>query len=248
MRLHSDYFAVATVGCARALAVLGLWSAAAHGLTVSPVLVELSPARRVSSITLSNPGDRAVSFQTQTLAWSHSDGIDRYEDTSEIVVVPPIADIAAGGSQIFRVMARAPKSAQERAYRLIFEDVSEVIAPAASSNETSINIRVNHNLPVFIAAEGKPQSRLRAGACVAPLDPKRGCVRLENDGNRYAQVKALTIESGTWRQQIQASSRVLAGAWRQWTFEVPDNVTGPLKVTADTRDGLVTAELPPTQR
>ena len=128
MRLQFIKFAVASLGFG-GLAGLGLWGSAAQALTISPVLVELSPARRVASITISNPGDTPLSFQTQVRAWSQPDGADAYADTDALFVVPPIAEIAAGGSQIFRVTTRTRLGAAEHAWRLIFEDVSELAAP-----------------------------------------------------------------------------------------------------------------------
>jgi P pilus assembly chaperone PapD len=53
-------FGVALVGVVSASAMLGLWSNVAQALTISPVLVELSPDRRITSITLSNPTDHPV--------------------------------------------------------------------------------------------------------------------------------------------------------------------------------------------
>lgn len=240
--------AVASRGCCGALSVLCLWGAAAHALTISPVLVELSPARRVASITLTNPDDRPISFQTQAMSWKQADGVDRYEETSDLIVAPPIAAIAAGGSQIFRVTLRTKPNDKEQAFRLIFEDVTQAVAPSAPSDNVGINIRVNHNLPVFVATAGPQHTGLRVGPCIAASQTTAGCVRLDNEGNKYAQVKSLTMNSGAWRKEVKVSARVLAGAWRQWTFDVPQNVTGPLKVTADTRDGPVTAELPLPQR
>lgn len=240
--------AVASVGSVGALAVLGLCGTAAHALTISPVLVELSPVRRIVSITIKNSDEQPISFQTQALAWTQVDGTDRYNETGDLVVVPPIAEIAAGGSQIFRVTTRIPQSSQEHAFRLIFEDVTEAVAPPRSSDEVAVSIRINHNLPVFVAASGKPRAESRLGACTAPPKATSGCIRLDNDGNRYAQVKSLTIESGAWRKEIEVRDRVLAGAWRQWTFDLPATVTGPLKVTAETRDGSVTTELRLPQR
>jgi fimbrial chaperone protein len=240
--------AVASVGSVGALAVLCLWGTAAHALTISPVVVELSPLRRIASITFKNPGDQPISFQAQARAWTQVDGTDRYDDTGDLIVVPPIAEIAAGGSQIFRVTTRIPQSSQEHAFRLVFEDVTEAVAPPQSSDEVSVGIRVNHNLPVFVAASGKPRAESRLGACTTPPRGTSGCIRLDNDGNHYAQIKLLTIESGAWRKEIEIRDRVLAGAWRQWTFDVPATVTGPLKVTAETRDGSVTTELRIPQR
>lgn len=244
MRLQRIRSAVAALGLG-VLAGLGLWGSAAHALTISPVLVELSPARRVASITISNPGDRPLSFQTQVRAWSQPDGADAYADTTELFVVPPIAQIAAGGSQIFRVTTRTPPSAGEHAYRLIFEDVSELAATPAG--ESSISFRVNHNLPVFFAAAGKPHLQSRLGPCIpaAALPPNTGCVRLHNEGSRYLRVKTLTLEGAHWRKDIPVGTRVLAGAWRQWTFDRPPGMTGAVRVKAETSDGPVTFEWPP---
>lgn len=221
---------------------LGLWASAAHALTISPVLVELSSARRVASITLTNPGDRPLSFQTQVRAWRQPGGEDAYVDTDELFVVPPIAEIAAGGSQIFRVTTRTRPSAEEHAYRLIFEDVSEFAAPATSSGESSISVRVNHDLPVFFAAAGKLHLQPRLGPCAhaAALPATSGCVRLDNEGSRFLGVKSLTLEGANWRKDIIVGTRVLAGAWREWTFDRPPQLTGLLRVEAETSDGPVT--------
>lgn len=246
MRLPLSKSAVASLGFS-VLAGLALWGSAAHALTISPVLVELSPARRVASITITNPGDHPLSFQTQVRAWSQPDGADAYADTDELFVVPPIAEIAAGGSQIFRVTTRTRPSAEEHAYRLIFEDVSELAVPATPpSGESSISIRVNHDLPVFFAAAGKLRLQPRLGPCAnaAALPATTGCVRLDNDGSRYLRVKSLTLEGANWRKDINAGTRVLAGAWRQWTFDRPSQLTGSLRVIAETSDGPVTFEWP----
>ncbi|MDR7151477.1 fimbrial chaperone protein [Hydrogenophaga palleronii] len=245
MRLQLTKSAVACLGRS-VLAGLGLWGAAAHGLTISPVLVELSSARRVASITITNPGDRPLSFQTQVRGWSQPNGTDVYADTTQLFVAPPIAEIAAGGSQIFRVTTRNRPSADEQAYRLIFEDVSEVFASSVPTGETSISIRVNHDLPVFLAAAGTLRLQSRLGPCAnaTTLPATTGCVRLDNEGSRYLRVKSLTLESGNWRKDFNVATRVLAGAWREWTFEQPTQLTGSLRVRAETSDGPVTFEWP----
>ena len=223
------------------LLALALSGAAAHALTISPVLVELSPARRIASITLSNPGDQPISFQAATMAWTQPDGIDRYEESDELVVVPPFAEIPAGGSQIFRVTLRQPAGAREQAYRLIFEDVTAITAPA--SEEVAVTIRFNHDLPVFAAVAGKPRAEPRLGPCTGAAPAAGGCVRLDNDGNRYVRVDSLTVEGAEGKKEFKVSTRVLAGAWRQWTFDVPGPSTGSVKVSARTSDGLVATEL-----
>ena len=69
-------------------------------------------------------------------------------------------------------------------------------------------------------------------------------MRLDNDGNRYMQVKSLTVDGVAWHKDLRVSTRVLAGAWKQWTFDLPVTVTGAIQVKADTSDGPVVFELP----
>jgi fimbrial chaperone protein len=240
-------FAVALAAFVSAVGVLGLSSTAAQALTISPVLVELSPERRIVSITISNPADHPVSFQTQSLAWTQSDGTDVYADSDDLIVVPPIAEIGAGSSQIFRVTLRAAPAAQERAYRLIFEDVTDMAPIAHPADEVTIPIFVNHSLPVFIAGPGKTLAQPRLGPCAnigqAP-PPANRCVRLDNDGTHYLQIMSLTVAGADWHKYLNSGARVLAGAWRQWTFDVPPHAAGVLQVQANTTGGLVTFTLP----
>jgi fimbrial chaperone protein len=238
-------FAVALLAVVGASAMPGL-SSKAQALTISPVLVELSPDRRITSITLSNPAEHPVTFQTQTLAWSQSDGADVYADSDELIVVPPIAQIGAGESQIFRVTLRAAPAPQERAYRLIFEDVTEIVDAAPSVGGATIDIRVNHSLPVFITPRGKAPAQPRLESCaslVPATTPASRCIRLDNDGNHYLQIKSLTVAGTDWRKNLNSGARVLAGAWRQWTFDVPPHAVGDLQVQADTSGGVVTFTL-----
>jgi fimbrial chaperone protein len=196
------------------------------------------------SVTVTNPSEGAVSFQAEVLAWSQPDGHDRCEDTTDLIVVPPIAEIAPGTSQIFRVATRTPPSPREQAYRLILEDVTaETAAPADSA---TVSIRVSHSLPVFVAATGKPRMEARLGPCAAPR--VRGCVRLDNDGDRYLTIKALTLEGIAWRKELPLGTRVLAGAWREWTFDPPAIAAGPLQVRVDTSAGMFAGELPDSPR
>jgi fimbrial chaperone protein len=223
------------------LAPLALGTGPARALTIAPVIVELSPARRVVSITITNPADRAIAFQASPRSWTLEDGADRYEDTDEILVVPQIAEIPPGGRQIFRVTARVPAVSVERAYRLVFEDVSEAVA---QTTEVAVTLRVDHDLPVFVAPPGRPRAEARISACAPPQSEGTGCVRIDNDGNRYLQVRSLTVEGEGWRKEETVNARVLAGGWRQWNYALPQIGAVPSSVTASTGDGPVSVPWP----
>lgn len=226
------------------LGLLGLGWTAAQAVTIAPVYVEISPTRRVASITVSNSADSPITFQTQVLSWQQIAGIDQYQESSELIVVPSIAEIAAGGSQVFRVTTHLPPSPQETAFRLILDDVTQLAAPAAGADVMQVVLRVNHNLPVFFAATGTPNAAPRFRDCDPPTHAGRGCVRIENAGNHYVVVKSLALASGTWRLDLPVSTRVLAGAWKQWEFDLPQDLTGRVQLAADTSNGPITGELP----
>lgn len=227
-----------------AMGLLGLCWTTAQAVVIAPVVVEISPTRRVASITVSNSDDKAISFQSQVLSWKQVDGVERYEQTDQLIVVPPIAEIAAGGSQVFRVTTRLPPGPQEVAFRLILEDVTQVVAPAAATDAMQVVLRVNHSLPVFFAAASTPSAAPRVSACGAAPRSGRGCIRIENTGNRHVVVKSLALASGDWHLDLPASTRVLASAWKQWEFDLPDNLHGDLSVSAETSSGPITGDLP----
>lgn len=227
---------------ARVLLFAGaLFAASVQAVTVSPVRVELSPAQRVATVTISNSSDQPISFQAETLTWSQQDGADRYEPTDELLVAPPIAEIPPQSSQIFRVALRGPLAeADERAYRLILEDVSEILAPQPGT----IAIRFNHNLPVFaVSANDAAKAEPRWSRCAA--SPGKGCVRLDNYGSRHLRLSELTVTGPGWRQTIQGGT-VLAGAWKRWLFDLPSGGSPPAGITAMTDQGALSAELSAT--
>jgi fimbrial chaperone protein len=211
--------------------------ASARGQTISPVIVELSRARPVVSVTITNGSDHVLRLQTDPLAWKQPDGVDHYEATDDIMAVPPVADIGPGAKQIFRVTLRRKIYApDERAFRLVLEDVSDL--STAVPGDASVTLHVAHRLPVFVAGSvgGKAQPRLTLCAAGAPA-----CVRIDNDGNHYLEVRKLTATRGSWHQDL-AGTRVLAHAWRQWPLEPPAGAGGALKMVAETSAGPLIAE------
>lgn len=227
-----------------AIALLALNWTAAHAVVIAPVVVEISPSQRVASITVSNTDDKPISFQSQVWSWQQVAGTDQYAPSDQLIVVPPIAEIAPNGSQVFRVTTRLQPSPQEAAFRLVLDDVTQLADPAAGTDGMQVVLRVNHNLPVFFAGAGEPTSAPAIAACTGVAKPGRGCVRIENAGNRHLAVKSIHLSRGGWQLDLSASARVLAGAFKQWEFDLPDAPTGNLHVRAETSTGALDGELP----
>ena len=220
---------------------------AAFALGISPVLVELTPGKPVATVTIGNNSDASIVYQAESLVWRQIDGRDRYEETDDLVVVPPIAEVAAGGSQIFRVALRRPAAVQaERAYRLVLDNITEEKRPE-EAKQSNVLFRISHNLPVFVASAGVPRVQPRMAPCAPPQG--KACVRLDNDGNRRIKITGLVVEGGSdVRHDMKVLDIVLAGAWKQWTFDRPAGYAGTLTVHAETSAGPLTVVLPPPPR
>jgi fimbrial chaperone protein len=221
------------------IVVASLLTSSALAVIISPVKVELSRAQPVVTITVTNNADLPMTFQSQILAWTQVNGEDHLEESTDLLVAPAIAQIAPRGTQIFRVMQRHPTLAvAERAYRLVLDDIS---ATEHQGQVDGVNFVFSHRLPVFVAGTGNIGPKPHLGTC--PNSPEPGCVRLENNGDQYVQVRSLIVKGTNWQQDLAAGNRILAGAWNQWTFASPPMSAGRLTITAETSAGRVSFEV-----
>lgn len=231
----------------------------AASVSISPVVLEVDSPRKVISVTLKNIGDQPVTYQTEALVWQQVNGVDQNEPTDDLLVVPPIVEVPARGSQVFRVMLRSKTPAPvERAYRLILEDItSEQPESEIGGNKKNgaVAFKLTHSLPVMIAPSGKILNAIKWGPCAqAALKPvsdasaatpaaarePEACVRLLNAGNRRVKVQALTLTGRNWQQTLPLKDGVnmLAGTEREWRVPLAPGQSGaPTAVTVETARG-----------
>jgi fimbrial chaperone protein len=205
--------------------------------TITPVVVELSPRARATSVMVTNTSDRAVRYQSEVLSWAQRDGTDHHEPSRDLLVVPPIADIAPGATQVFRLAPRHRTAGAERAYRLVLEDVTPSEPDAGDG--LSVALRFRHSLPVFVPSAGG-SARARIVPCGTGSPP--GCVRIHNDGDRHVAIRSIGLQGAGWQVDSRlGATRVLAGAWMEWTLAVPADAVGPLSARAETSAGSIGA-------
>ena len=207
-------------------------SAASAGLNISPVVIEIDAARRAVAVTVSNLGTETVTFQTDTRVWRQVNGVDQFDATADLLVVPPIFKVAPNASQVFRVTLRQPQpSLTERTYRLLLEDISEV--QRAVTGAAAVGFKFVHNLPVMVAPAGRVTTAARWSTCASnPAVAKaETCVRVFNAGNRRVRVQSLTVTGDGWQQLVPVTDTVnlLAGAEREWRFLLPSGQTGAVR-------------------
>jgi fimbrial chaperone protein len=193
-------------------------AAQAQALTVLPVNLTLPPGQLAGTLTVINKGDAETSVQMRALAWSQPGGVETLTASDEVLISPPIATIAAGATQVVRLVLRHPEQTKEGTFRILLDQ----IPPAASPGTVRIALRLS--IPVF----AEPASRASPHVAFR-IENDAGHAYLvgANTGSRHDTVHdiGLTISDGTnVPTATSASPYILADSTQRWEL----TGTGPL--------------------
>jgi len=204
--------------------------ARAGSFGIAPLRVDFDESHKSDVVQIRNTSDQELSLQVEAMTWRQAeDGEDRYENTEQLVAVPPIFTLPPGETQLVRVgTVASPALDHERAYRLYLTE----ILPAKHSGGTRLRLRVG--IPVFVAPI-LPASPGLEFVSTDRLDDRLR-VTLNNPGNSHVRVKQLTIvpETENAPEQSNAAQYVLAGAQRSFFLEIPvDYAVGRIIAATD---------------
>ena len=167
---------------------------ATGGIQVSPVLVNISPERGITSIRLRNERDHAASFEVDAYVWSQQDGRDVLEPTNELMVAPGVFEIDSHDEQIIRLGAQVRNASGERAYRIVLREL-----PRPRANGAVLGFTLEMSLPVFVAsADAAPNLEARLA---------NGELTLANSGDAHIQIAGIDNNG----EPVDAPRYVLAG-------------------------------------
>jgi fimbrial chaperone protein len=188
--------------------------AAAFG--VSPIRLDLDRAARTGAITISNDDTTKLSFQMKLRRWTQDEsGVDRYEDSSDLVYFPRLATIDPKDKRVVRVGTQNEGlGATEKTYRLFIEEVPDAsVAPVPGA---AVAVRMRFALPIFVAPAAP---EVRAEALEASLQKGEIRIPVKNLGNQHVKIDTVTVTSEGKTVKELAGWYVLAGATR--AFAVP---------------------------
>jgi len=194
--------------------------AAAGQLELSPILVELSAGGRTALISVRNAGGAPMRYQARAYSWAQgTDGAMDLLPARDLVVFPPLLELAPGEARNLRVGVDATPGASERAWRLVVEELPRRdVEPG-----TQVQVLTRVGVPVFFAparpaAGGELAFLSRDGARVRFTLRNTGTVRL-----RPASVKlALRAADGSAVHERSLEAwYVLAGGERIYDVELP---------------------------
>lgn len=212
-RRHGRAVASAAALLALLLCALSMRPAlAAARFSAEPLLLKLPADKLATSLELGNQGAEAVTVQAELVRWDQAEGQDRYAPVEDVIVSPPIFELAAGATQILRVgrLKRGEAPAREVAYRL---RVAEIVAESRLRQGT-IATAMQLSFPVFVAPavkESAAQIDIRPRSAVAPdlqLD-------VNNAGAVHGKlVNLAVVQDGKVLAERPLNWYVLAGAQR----------------------------------
>jgi len=204
-----------------ALLVLG-WSlhalARASGLQVAPTSLTLQAAQNADGLWLSNTGDAPVSAQVRVYRWTQPNGEDKEEPSRQVLVSPPMIQLAAADRQLIRVIRTGPPPASaEEAYRVV---IDELPVPDTGPKK-GVQLVLRYSVPVFMGpvSNSPPQLtwKMRRDGQLAVLE-------VSNSGGTHAQVAELHFNDGRGkRTEVHPGllGYVLPGAQMRWAVKAP---------------------------
>jgi fimbrial chaperone protein len=216
--------------------VLTLPSARAQALSVVPVNVQMAPGQQAATVTVNNQGGSQTAVQIRAYKWNQEGDNDELTASNDVVVSPPIATIAPGGSQVVRLILRQPPQDREATYRIILDQIPPPAEPGV------VHVVLRMSIPIFA------QPRTRAASDVQfHVETKDGNTYLVgvNDGLRHESIRGIELKTSDGRELtagVGASPYILAGSTRHWKIDASDSVTAPndsFRLTAHSDAGSI---------
>lgn len=195
----------------------------AAGLQVTPIGLSLSAVQPADGLWLSNTGETPINTQIRVFLWTQVSGEDRLTPSNELVVSPPMMQLAAGERQLVRVIHTGKLSSEpagtERAYRLKIDELPLPLVGAPKG----LQFVLNYSLPVFV----QPSSGMAPGPILQwslKRDGEQTVLQVRNSGPAHAQLAAVSfLQSSGNRYDITPGllGYVLPGSIMRWVLKSP---------------------------
>lgn len=209
-------------------------------LEVGPIRMQMFGPERTATLTVRNADTTPVSVQVRTVDWTQPEGSDLYVPSSVLMVSPPLVTLAAGETQVIRVVIEGmPEASTERAFRLILDELPSSSDTLPAGVTTTLRILV----PVFVTPSTTSRSSLVWSATQA--DGQLTLTAL-NQGTARERLINLQLSTGGRPIGDPLEGYVLAGGRRIWTVDTDGVSVNALSVSAEGEYGTVEANVPVT--
>lgn len=222
--------------------LVGLHAAVALGSVVSlnPVRIHLSSAKRSEVLVVRNTGKTAARFQFTAHAWDETAGGQmKLTPTNDILVFPSLLEVKAGETRRVRMASTLAPGQREKSYRLIAAELPESTALGVVQVLTKLNV------PVFVQAVRSPEKP----TLTTRMEKGQLLVSLGNRGDSYFKAQSIRVVARSSSgapvfQQTLAGWYVLAHGRRDYRIDAPAAQCAEIAsitATATTEGGKTTA-------
>lgn len=200
----------------------------AGSLQVAPILLEFANGQNSQTLWLANTGEYPLRAQIRVQQWTQVDMQEVLQPSDALLASPPLIDIAAGHSQLVRLVQAAPAHpTHESAFRLIVDE----LPGGADTVASGLQFLLRYSIPVFVLPLGAIPQLERTGA-ITPTNAQllqgdwnveggNATLTLQNHSEQRIRISQLNwvTPSGT-SVEISAGllGYVLAGSQVRWTL------------------------------
>jgi fimbrial chaperone protein len=210
----------------------------AQQVLVSPLRVSFKTEQQSEIVSIRNTSNQTFTVQPKVMKWSQKDGKDVFEPTRDILVAPPIVDVAAGENQVIRIaLKRPPESGKELTYRLFLQ---QVVAPQKQSS-AALAFSWNLSLPVFVTTADS--STVASLKWTGSVSGKTMTLTAVNSGSMHVQVKKLRVESSAGVSQSEQMFYLLPAQQLNLAVPIPAGMGKSVVLVADTDAGEMKQEV-----
>lgn len=226
----------------------------AGSLQVAPILLEFAPTQNSQTLWLANTGQHPLRAQIRVQQWTQVDGQDVLQPSDALLASPPLVEIAAGHSQLVRlVQAAASNTAGELAFRLIVDE----LPGGADTMGSGLQFLLRYSVPVFVLPPGAIPQLERSGARPVTdaqllqgqwrMEGRNATLTLQNNGKqriRISQLSWVTPSGPAVDISPGLLGYVLAGSRMRWTLPLPADLPASGTLQAKLNDDVDLQPLP----
>lgn len=206
----------------------------AQAFQVRPVRMDLSSRQPTGQLVVSNPTARPLLIQAEAFDWSQTQDRDQLEPSSDLIVNPPIFELAPGAQQVVRVgLRRAAQDGVERPHRIWLTQV----ATTPDDGDTGVQMLLRLSLPVFVVGTGTGSAQTtwqRPGT--------DSVVELNNAGARHVHVRELRVVGDDGAPTTLGPCYALPGGRCRWPLP-PALRHKTLRIEADSNAGTLRSQI-----
>lgn len=172
-----------------------------NSMNVSPTALDLEPGA-AGLLTVSNNGPQPINVQIEGFAWTQTEKGQQLSDTQRVVVSPPMTTVAAGDSQLIRVIALpGEKILPEETFRIV---VSQLPTTEDKRNN-QVQLLLQFSVPVFVSTLQPEAPQLQWSAT---RSGGKTTLTVRNDGRRYVRVTGAKLSQRSGKNITFAAEKI----------------------------------------